>query len=190
MFKATIIIIGGLLFVLLLKLAEWSLLSYDINQRIKFNNFTNLYAINPNRWRLDDGYVKFIKPSRNMCWHETIYFKFHFIDFCRYQHWKNTIDKQKQKEKDCKELQEVISILKSDLEKFENKNAKNMNAAAKHTIELCGKIKGKNITAQDIQEYLKQAGYNVVTNPGKMYPGPKTRREMEIKGMVDKLWDI
>ena len=160
-------------------------------QIIKFDNFKNLYAINPDRWELYNKTVSFVKPRDEwLSWKQTVTFQFSLTDYYRYKHWKKNLEKQKQREKECKQLQEVISILKSDLEKFENKNAKNMDAAAKHSIELCGKIKDKNITVQDIQEYLKQAGYNVVINPVEMFPGPETRREIKVEEIVDKLWDI
>lgn len=120
------------------------------SQRIKFNDFINLYVINPDRWELDNNFVSFVKPCDGFLrWKETIMFQFSIIDYYRYRHWKRTLEKQKQKEKECKQLQEVITILKSDLKKFEEKNTERMNKASQDTINF---VRGDVLCKSKVQD--------------------------------------
>ena len=114
------------------------------SQKIKFNDFINLYVINPDRWELFKRYVDFVKPVDGYYtrWKETIMFQFSIIDYYRYQYWRRNLEKQKQKQKECKQLQEVISILKSDLAKFEEQNAKRMNKEAEDILNTAKNIRG------------------------------------------------
>ena len=125
------------------------------SQKITFDNFKNLYIINPDRWELDNNFVSFVKPYDGFLrWKETIMFQFNMIDYYRYRHWKHTLEKQKQKEKECKQLQEVITILKSDLKKFEQQNTERMNKASQDTINFVrGTVLCKS-KVQDLQSIL------------------------------------
>lgn len=121
----------------------WFLDSPNHLQYIKFNNFESLYAINPSRWELHCGYVEFIKEKTH--WSlvsNTIMFRFNFTDYYHYQFWKHSLKKQQDQERHCKELQEVISILKSDLAKFEDQNAKRMNKEAENILNIAKNIRG------------------------------------------------
>jgi hypothetical protein len=126
------------------------------SQRIKFNDFINLYVINPDRWELSHRFVLFVKSVKGyyITSLDKIMFQFSIIDYYRYRHWKHTLEKQKQKEKECKQLQEVITILKSDLKKFEQQNTERMNKASQDTINFVrGTVLCKS-KVQDIQSIL------------------------------------
>lgn len=126
------------------------------SQRIKFNHFINLYTINPDRWELFGRYVDFVKPVEGYykSWKETVMFQFNIIDYYRYQHWKRNLEKQKRQEKECKQLQEVISIIKSDLKKFEQENTERINKAAEDSaVNIRGTVLCKS-KVQDIQSIL------------------------------------
>lgn len=150
------------------------------SQRIKFNDFANLYVINPDRWELHDSYVDFIKLVEGYyrTWKETIMFQFNVKDYYRYRYWKANLEKQKRQEKECKQLQEVISILKSDLEKFENKNVDNMNKATKEIGIIVEGLKENSTKAYELVQTL-HSKYGATTatidfhNP--LGIGPKTR---------------
>jgi hypothetical protein len=114
------------------------------SHKIKFNDFINLYVINPDRWELFNRHVDFVKPVDGYYtrWKETIMFQFSIIDYYRYQYWRHNLEKQKRQEKDCKQLQEVISILKSDLAKFEEQNAKRINKEAADILNTAKNVRG------------------------------------------------
>lgn len=114
------------------------------SQRIKFNHFVNLYTVNPDRWELFGRYVDFVKPVEGYyrSWKETVMFQFNFMDYYRYQFWKHSLKKQQKQERECKELQEVISILKSDLNKFEQQNTERMSKEAEDVLNAAKNIRG------------------------------------------------
>lgn len=129
---------------LMLLIFIWVLESPCGIQYIGFHNFKSIYTINPDRWKLESGYVGFIKGHTGgwLTIDITTAFKFNLIDYCRYNHWKRTLKKQKRKEKEYKELQEVISIVKSDLKKFEQQNTERMNNEAEDILNTAKNIRG------------------------------------------------
>lgn len=83
--------------------------------RLKFKTFRSIYNINPNRWDLHDGYVRFIKEP--YAWGTS--YKFGFIDYFRYKYWKYRLDKQKSRKYETEQILELVSTARQDLVKFE-----------------------------------------------------------------------
>lgn len=104
---------------------------------IKFNSFVSFYNINPDRWRLDDGNVDFVKERS--CW-SCIYYKFHFIDFYRYNHWHKKLIKQKRLQKEIDNMNEMIRIVKSDIAKLEAESQANIQSAAKNIGDITSRM--------------------------------------------------
>ena len=106
---------------------------------IKFNSFVSFYNINPDRWSLNYDSVDFIKERRYGCPY-CIYYKFHFIDFCRYKYWHKKIIKQKSLQKEMNDISEMIRIIKSDIAKFEEENQAKIQSAAENIREITSRM--------------------------------------------------
>lgn len=106
---------------------------------IKFNSFVSFYNINPDRWRLDDDNVDFVKERS--CWSaDCIYYKFHFIDFYRYKHWHKKLIKQKRLQNEIDNMNEMIRIVKSDIAKLEAESQANMQSAVKSIRDITSRM--------------------------------------------------
>lgn len=92
----------------------------DADGYLKFNSFLEFYNLNPNRWDLYDGYVKFCKESYYYS-SNNIKYCFKLIDFYRYKIWKRKKEKYDSKTKQNKKYQEMIDILKKDIENSKKK---------------------------------------------------------------------
>lgn len=106
---------------------------------IKFKTFVSFYNINPDRWKLDDSNVVFIK-ERYCCVSDRIFYKFHFIDFYRYKHWHKKLIKQKRLQKEMNDMNEMIRIVKSDIAKLEAESQVNMQSAAKSIRDITSRM--------------------------------------------------
>ena len=149
-------IVGGVLIVSIgLILPAWPSRNYPV---INFEEFKKLYSMNPDRWRLYGYSVTFIK-SRDVTRHtQSTDFQFGVVDYYRYKHWKSKTEKQKKKEQQCKALEEVISILKSDSD------------PVKRMDELCIEIDNRD-ALDAVRDYFKKSGYPVVEKSEKEFPG-------------------
>ena len=106
---------------------------------IKFKTFVSFYNINPDRWKLDDSNVVFIK-ERYCCVSDRIFYKFHFIDYYRYIHWHKKLIKQKKLQKEMNDMNEMIRIVKSDIAKLEAESQANMQSAAKSIRDITSRM--------------------------------------------------
>ena len=133
------ILICGVCVILLFMLLNWLIDQPDNAIYIKFNSFVSFYNINPDRWRLNDDSVDFVK-KRSYCSSDYIYYKFHFIDFYRYKHWHKKLIKQKRLQKEMNNMNEMIRIIKSDIAKLEAESQANMQSAAKSIRDITSRM--------------------------------------------------
>ena len=133
------ILICGVCVILLFMLLNWLIDQPDNAIYIKFNSFISFYNINPDRWRLNDDSVDFVK-KRFYCSYDYIYYKFHFIDFYRYKHWHKKLIKQKRLQKEMNDMNEMIRIVKSDIAKLEAESQANMQSAAKSIRDITSRM--------------------------------------------------
>ena len=101
------------LFVFFVVLNE-EFLDNPATNKIKFKTFIKFYNINPDSWKLCDGYVVYRKNAAK--------FKFNLIDFFKYTNWSEKLKHNKEIEMDIAEYQQVLEYVKCDLEEFERKN--------------------------------------------------------------------
>ena len=133
------ILMCGVCVILLFMLLNWLIDQPDNAIYIKFNSFISFYNINPDRWRLNDDSVDFVK-EKFYCYSDYIYYKFHFIDFYRYKHWHKKLIKQKKLQKEMNDMNEMIRIVKSDIAKLEAESQANMQSAAKSIREITSRM--------------------------------------------------
>lgn len=133
------ILICGVCVILLFMLLIWSIDQPNDAIYIKFNSFVSFYNINPDRWRLNDDSVDFVK-EKFYCSSDYIYYKFHFIDYYRYIHWHKKLIKQKNLQKEMNDMNEMIRIVKSDIAKLEAESQANMQSAAKSIREITSRM--------------------------------------------------
>lgn len=124
---ATLLVTLGILFL------NWLFERSNVKNVIKFKSFKSFYNINPGRWELKNNYVEFKRPNYSYYFsdYKTYYFGFGFIDYYKYKLWKHSLKKQREQIKSCKEMQEVLNIVKADIEKFNKENAANMEKQLK-----------------------------------------------------------
>ena len=133
------ILICGVFVILFFMWINWLIDQPNNAIYIKFNSFVSFYNINPDRWRLDDDSVDFVK-ERFYCSSDYIYYKFHFIDFYRYKHWHKKLIKQKRLQKEIHNMNEMIRIINSDIAKLEAESQANMQSAAKSIREITSRM--------------------------------------------------
>ena len=133
------ILICGVCIILLFMLLNWLIDQPDNAIYIKFNSFISFYNINPDRWRLNDDSVDFVK-EKFYCSSDYISYKFHFIDFYRYKHWHKKLIKQKKLQEEMNDMNEMIRIVKSDIAKLEAESKANMQSAAKSIREITSRM--------------------------------------------------
>ena len=107
---------------------------------IKFNSFVSFYNINPDRWRLCDDNVDFVKERSCCSSNHYIFYKFHFIDFYRYKHWHKKLIKQKRLENEISDMNEMIRIVTSDIAKLEAESQANMQSDAKSIRDITSRM--------------------------------------------------
>ena len=112
----------------------------EANNIIKFRSFLAFYQVNPNKWKLKEGFVIYrYKITDNnyysdfMCSIYPAYneycFRFNLIDFVRYSIWKAAKDRKVRQNareqaykiqlaQDVREYEEFIECMKQDLEQF------------------------------------------------------------------------
>lgn len=94
--------------------------------KVKFDNFYNIYQINPDKYELLDGYVVRHEEEKD------IVFSFNFHDYKKYTKFRKEEVKRR---KDDRMLQELIKLAKCDV--------KNMRNKAKSEIEQAREITEK-----------------------------------------------
>lgn len=126
---------------------EWNKLSKG-KTKIKFRTFKHFYNINPDRWRLQNGYVVCTvgkEPYKEYGWiddftthryervqttryiDKTQDLAFSFIDHIKYQWWLRTREKHKVEKTHTEVMSQVINVVKKDIENLEALAEKQIN---------------------------------------------------------------
>ena len=131
------ILICGVCVILLFMLLNWLIDQPDNAIYIKFNSFISFYNINPDRWRLNDDSVDFVK-EKFYCSSDYIYYKFHFIDFYRYKHWHKKLIKQKKLQKEMNDIfNHNLKGITSEEEKYkQNSTNENLDNHKRNNIDI------------------------------------------------------
>ena len=105
-------------------------------QYIDFKSFQHFYTVSQKRWVLEKDCVKFCKlPDPEICrmYRNTddyfITLHFHFKDRRQYKKWKRTHEKQEQQIASIESMQEILSIIKKDIDKFNKENEARIDEA-------------------------------------------------------------
>lgn len=113
-------------------------------QYIDFKSFVSFYKMNPDRWELEKEYVKFnngYNVSRDPFKRDFYtYLHFNFKDLKKYKKWKRNIEKQKWQLKNIETLNEILSVVKQDIRKFEQENEARMNEATDNINDIISRI--------------------------------------------------
>ena len=133
------ILICGVCVILFFMWINWLIDQPNNAIYIKFNSFISFYNINPDRWRLNDDSVDFVKEKFYYS-SDYIFYKFHFIDFYRYKHWYKKLIKQKRLKKEISDMNEMIRIVKKDIAKLEAESQANMQSAAKSIRDITSRM--------------------------------------------------
>ena len=104
----------GLFFMLVIRYIEWGSTKVFTVGKIRFDHFKGLYQTNPKGWSLYNGHVAYMGDDS---WEEHGFY-FGFVDYLKYQNWKDKIDEQKEKEKNNKALRACIESWNRDLEEY------------------------------------------------------------------------
>ena len=84
--------------------------------KIKFKSFVKFYNINPDRWELNSGYVRCrIKNTYGGWSSASDDFRFGPIDYLRYQHFRNTLDKRRINATHAKSIARMLNAVKEDI---------------------------------------------------------------------------
>ena len=126
---------------------EWNWSSKG-KTKIKFKTFKHFYNINPDRWKLQDGYVICIvgkEPYKEYGWasdfsnyryeratttryiDKTQDLAFSFIDHIKYQWWLRTREKHKVEKTHTEAMSQVINAVKKDIKNLEELAEKQIN---------------------------------------------------------------
>lgn len=116
-------VIVGLFFLSIFAFFVWAMMSFvicphyvdnnSLKNKIEFDSVKKFYPINPNKWRLGEGYVVYNGMQK---------FRFNFIDYWRYRSWLKKQRKFQAMEAQNDALAAVIKDVKKDIAKFEAKN--------------------------------------------------------------------
>lgn len=119
LFISLIIVISFILF-LFWALEGSKCVNFSAEGYIKFKSFIAFYNVNPDRWELNDSYIRFCRNSYSL----GDKYCFKFIDFYRYKLWKREKYKHATSIRSVKKYQEMIDILKQDIADYEKRNQK------------------------------------------------------------------
>lgn len=108
--------------------------------RIKFEQWLDLYYLNPEEWRLEDTPNRYIYRSRrvygggygNSYW---AYVNFSFFDYLRYRLWKRGIKRREDNVKRDKRLKDVLELAQSDIERLKARADREMEEAKRRVEE-------------------------------------------------------
>lgn len=102
-------------------LMDWYLSINKNDFFIKYKDFKKSYDTNPHHWTVYDNNVCFYKSGCDESGFYTQSFRFNFypIGYYKYKLWYNSLEKRDRKIKQKAARQEVMSIIKSDIQKGE-----------------------------------------------------------------------
>lgn len=124
--------------VLLILIINWGSESPLNTPKLKFSSFKKFYALNPDRWDLNDDYVA-CKCYKDSSWTRTTkdYFHFGIIDFYRYKLWNKRRDKEHEKKSQAQSVARMIAAVKQDIATAENTAQKQYETATDMIWKVC-----------------------------------------------------
>ena len=109
--------------------------------RIKFEQWLDLYHLNPEEWHLEDTPNRYIYGSRrsyrSSYW---AYVHFSFFDYLRYQFWKRSAMRRENNSKRDKRLKDVLELAQSDIERLKAQADWEMEEAKRRVEETKTRI--------------------------------------------------
>ena len=114
--------------------------------RIKFRDFKTFYALNPDRWYLEDDNIK--------CCTNGLYDIFYFglIDYYRYKLWKRNIEKRKINKTNMEITARMLEAVKEDIKKTEAKANRHIKDFIDITVEIAKKYDSDDFVVKDDDE--------------------------------------
>lgn len=92
--------------------------------KLKFSQFKKFYDINPDRWHLEDTYIKC-----RLNYGDNEYFSFGLIDFYfKYKPFLKSFAKAEDKEIEARHYLNMIAAVKKDIADFEERNVKDTSS--------------------------------------------------------------
>lgn len=108
---------------------------YSVGPKMKYKNFRKFYALNPDRWDLDDCSVYCrIKDGKEN-------FNFGFIDFWRYKLWIHGINKRERNADYAKCTQRMMDAVREDIKSAKAKSDNQISNAIRTIIEAMRRLK-------------------------------------------------
>lgn len=109
--------------------------------RIKFEQWLDLYYLNPEEWRLEDTPNRYIYRSRKVYgsgyW---AYVHFSFFDYLRYHLWKRGAERRENNSKRDKRLKDVLELAQSDIERLKVQADREIEEAKRRVEETKTRI--------------------------------------------------
>ena len=125
-------------------LIKWLSCKSFWTSRIKFEQWLDLYYLNPEEWRLEDtpsrniyGASKGYKYSYGNSW---AYIHFSFFDYLRYQLWKRGAERRENDAKRDRRLKDVLELAQSDIERLKAQADREMGEAKRRVEETKTRI--------------------------------------------------
>ena len=118
-------------------LTNWLSHKSSWTSRIKFEQWLDLYYLNPEEWRLEDTPNRYIWNYRSSYW---AYVHFSFLDYLRYQLWKRSAMRRENNSKRDKRLKDVLELAQSDIERLKAQADREMEEAKRRVEETKTRI--------------------------------------------------
>ena len=122
-------------------LINWLSHKSSWTSRIKFEQWLDLYYLNPEEWHLEDTPNRYIYRSRRVYgggyW---AYVHFSFFDYLRYRLWKRSAKRRENNAKRDKRLKDVLELAQSDIERLKAQADREMEEAKRQTEETKARI--------------------------------------------------
>lgn len=122
-------------------LVKWLSHKSSWTSRIKFEQWLDLYYLNPEKWHLEDTPNRYIYSTRRSYkdgyW---AYIHFSFVDYLRYRLWKRGTKHRENNTKRDKRLKDVLKLAQSDIERLKAQADWEMEEAKRQTEETKARI--------------------------------------------------
>lgn len=119
--------------------AGWLSHEHSQTSRMKFEQWLDLYYLNPEDWYLEDAPNRYIigKTYWNHYW---AYIHFSFPDYIRYRLWRRNARRRENNSERDKRLKDVLEMAQSDIERLKAKADREMEEAKRQMEETSRRI--------------------------------------------------
>lgn len=126
-------------------LTNWLSRKSSWTSRIKFEQWLDLYYLNPEEWSLEDTPNRYIYSARRGYKYSYgdgywAYVHFSFFDYLRYQLWKRGAERRENNSKRDKRLKDVLELAQSDIERLKAQADREMEEAKRRVEETKTRI--------------------------------------------------